>query len=112
MKRKLLSLFLGITIAASFVIVPVDAASDHTYYSQKGWTYNNVKLNSMCFCASIAMSLSDLGVKVSPLDIYINNGKTAYCKGNEVTAKDFGVNWKLVYLEKNGVWSAEKNRQK
>lgn len=96
MKCRLYSAFLSFAILlslVSFSTIPAFAAADHTYYSQKGWKYNGKELDSLCYATCIAMSLSDLGKSVTPLDIYINNGYTANCKDNTATAKDYGVSW-------------------
>lgn len=100
MKRRLYSVFAAFVILLAvmpFSVAPVYAATDHTYYPQKGWIYDNRELTSMCYAACIAMSLSDLlGKSVDPVNIYVNNGKTAYCKDNSETAKDYGVSWSRI----------------
>jgi len=72
---------------------PSSAASTHTYYSQMGLTYKGKALSSMCYCAALAMTLTDLGIKKTPVDIYVYNGYTATCKALPTIAKDFGLIW-------------------
>lgn len=68
------------------------AATNHTYYSQKNLTYEGKNLgNSMCFCSSVAMVLTDAGIPTTPVDIYVYNGKTPYTKAFSSIAKDFGA---------------------
>lgn len=111
MKRRLYSAFLFFAVLLSlmpFSTIPAYAAANHTYYSQNGWKYNGKQLNSLCYATCIAMSLSDLGKAVTPLDIYINNGCTPNCKDNTATAKDYGVSWSRIVTNAGSFSAAEK----
>lgn len=111
MKRKLYSAFLSFAVLLllmPFSTIPAYAAANHTHYSQNGWKYNGKQLDSLCYATCIAMSLSDLGKSVTPLDIYINNGYTPNCKDNTATAKDYGVSWSRIVTDAGRFSVAEK----
>lgn len=92
MKHRIISLCLSFSILLSLMPAAY-ATSGHTYYSQKNLTYNGTNLSSMCYCCCIAMSLTDIGILTTPVDVYINNGNTAYCKAFSTIANDFGATW-------------------
>lgn len=86
------------------------AATNHTYYSQKNLTYEGKNLgNSMCFCSSVAMVLTDAGIPTTPVDIYVYNGKTPYTKAFSSIAKDFGATYQNFDVR---TLSAEKKEEK
>ena len=85
-----------ILISSTSVSVNAASASDHTYYSQFGW---NSSGDSMCYCACIAMTLTDLGIKTTPLDIYKFNGNTAFCTSFSSIASNFGATYHDIRLE-------------
>lgn len=68
----------------------VKAATETNWYSQKGWSYNNNSLSSLCYITSYAMVLKSMGYDVTPLDVYIANGKSAYCYHSTI-ANYYGV---------------------
>ena len=59
-------------------ILTVQAEEDH-WFSQKGWTYNGSTLTSLCYITSYAMILRSLGYDVTPVDVYVANGKSNFC---------------------------------
>lgn len=68
----------------------VKAAAETNWYSQKGWSYNGNSLSSLCYITSYAMVLKSMGYDVTPLDVYIANGKSAYCYHSTI-ANYYGV---------------------
>lgn len=68
----------------------VKAATESNWYSQKGWSYNGNSLSSLCYITSYAMVLKSMGYDVTPLDVYIANGKTANCYHSTI-ANHYGV---------------------
>ena len=97
MKKKVISLFLSLCLLLPLSIV-TSVAAGHTYYSQKNLTYNGKTLDSMCYCACVAMNLTDAGISTTPIDVYIFNGYTAYCKAFAVIGEHFGATWHNIDL--------------
>lgn len=64
----------------------IHAEEAEHFYTQKGWTYNNTTLKSMCYITSYAMVLRSLGLSVNPVDVYIANGCSNYCNHNKIGA--------------------------
>lgn len=83
-------LFVNDRINVSSENYVVKAAEETNWYSQKGWTYNGNSLSSLCYITSYAMVLKSMGFDVTPLDVYIANGKTAYCYHSTI-ANYYGV---------------------
>lgn len=64
----------------------IHAEEAEHFYTQKGWTYNNTNLKSLCYITSYAMVLRNLGVSVNPVDVYVANGYSNYCNHNRIGA--------------------------
>lgn len=94
MKQKVVSFFLALTMVVSLATFNSARASEnHTYYSQYNLVYEGKTLSSMCYLTCVAMTLNDLGIPATPIDVYVANGCTAFCKGFSALGTDFGASW-------------------
>lgn len=86
LKSRVISILLAVYMAVSLLAVPAYAADyNYTYYSQNGWKNNEgTTLTGMCYLTSLAMLVSDLGKKVTPVDMYYANGNVINCNFNKI----------------------------
>lgn len=63
--------------------ITADAAN---WYSQKGIVYEGKTLTSMCYITSYAMILKNLSFDVTPVDVYVANGKSNYVDHSKLAA--------------------------
>ena len=87
MKNRIASILLALCMVISISVFPAHATDySYTYYSQNGWTNNNgKKLTGMCYLTSLAMIISDLGKKVTPVDVYYANGGVINCNFDTIS---------------------------
>lgn len=99
MKKRFVCLVLSFLTLIQITCISVRASSNHTFYTQHGWKDKNDNLLSqMCYFTSLAMLITDLGKKVSPVDVYEANGSMS-CDF-ETLSRYYGLNFKSEPLYK------------